>query len=136
LDERDCSVAAPRRVEAGRAGVAGRLSAVRERVRSVRGGAVAWRIGITLIGLAIIVVGVFLLPLPGPGWLIIFAGLGLLGTEYAWASRVLQRARRLLGRWTRWAAAQGVWVRVAVGLIGLVILAAALAGSWYLYTVV
>lgn len=77
-----------------------------------------------------------LLPLPGPGWLIIFAGLGLLATEYGWASRLLGRARRFVSRWTRWAAGQGVWVRVAVRLLGLLALVAALAGSWYLYRAV
>jgi len=68
-----------------------------------------WRIGITLVGLATIVVGVLLLPLPGPGWLIIFAGLGLLATEYAWASRLLGRARRLVAEWTRWWPGKGTW---------------------------
>ncbi len=93
----------------------------------------AWRVGITVIGLAVIVVGVILLPLPGPGWLVMFAGLGLLATEYGWASRLLGRARRLAGRWTAWAARQGVGTRVGLGLLGLLILAAALAGSWYIY---
>jgi len=96
---------------------------------------VAWRIGITLIGLAILVVGVILLPLPGPGWLIIFAGLGLLATEYAWASRLLARARRLVAEWTQWTARQGIWIRVTVGLLVLATAATALAGSWYVYTV-
>jgi len=89
---------------------------------------------ITLLGLAIIAVGVVLLPLPGPGWLIIFGGLGLLATEYAWASRLLGRARGFVGGWTEWTSRQGIWVRVAVGLLGLVFLAGAVFGSWYLYT--
>jgi uncharacterized protein (TIGR02611 family) len=101
----------------------------------VPGGTFIWRIGITLIGLATIVVGVLLLPLPGPGWLIIFAGLGLLATEYAWASRLLGRARRLVAERTRWWAGQGDLVRVAIALLGLVILAAALLGSWFLYAI-
>jgi len=126
---------ARRPVEAPRPGLAGRLSGVRDRVRSVPGGTFIWRIGITLIGLATIVVGVLLLPLPGPGWLIIFAGLGLLATEYAWASRLLGRARRRVAEWTRWWARQGDLVRVAIALLGLVILAAALLGSWFLYAI-
>ena len=33
--------------------------------------------------------GSILVPLPGPGWLIVFAGLAILATEYVWAQRLL-----------------------------------------------
>lgn len=42
------------------------------------------------------VVGLLLVPLPGPGWAIVFAGVALLGTEFAWAERLLQAVRRRL----------------------------------------
>lgn len=122
--------------ERQRTGVMGRAGAFRARVRSVPGGAIAWRVVVTVIGLATIAAGVVLLPLPGPGWLIIFAGLGLLATEYDWASRLLGRARQFVSRWTQWTARQGIWTRVAVGLLGLLCLAGALIGSWYLYTLI
>ena len=32
--------------------------------------------------------------LPGPGWLLIFVGLGILSTEYMWARRLLDTAKR------------------------------------------
>jgi uncharacterized protein (TIGR02611 family) len=38
--------------------------------------------------------GVVLLVLPGPGWLLIFAGLAILSTEYVWARRLLMTAKR------------------------------------------
>lgn len=120
--------------EAQRPGMAGRTRALRATVCSVPGGAVVWRVGITVIGLAIIAGGVLLLPLPGPGWLIIFGGLGLLATEYEWAARLLRSARTFVGRWTQWTARQGLSVRIVVGLLGLLFLAGALFGSWYLYT--
>jgi uncharacterized protein (TIGR02611 family) len=116
--------------------VGGRLSGVRARVRALPGGALAWRIGVTVVGVAVIVVGIILLPLPGPGWLIIFAGMGLLATEYAWAARLLARARDLVGRWTRWALNQTLWVRGLIGLGGLVLIAGVLAGSWFMYDLV
>jgi uncharacterized protein (TIGR02611 family) len=117
-------------------GLVRRLGGVRERVRALPGGAVAWRIGISVFGLAVVVVGVLLLPLPGPGWLIIFAGLGMLATEYDWAARLLRRARWLVAGWTQWAARQEVWVRIVFGLLATLILAVAVLGSWYLYTIV
>ena len=34
-----------------------------------------------------------MLVLPGPGWLLIFVGLSILGTEYVWAQRMLRVAK-------------------------------------------
>jgi uncharacterized protein (TIGR02611 family) len=116
--------------------LSGLLSGIRARARALPGGTAAWRVAVTLAGVAIVAVGIVLLPLPGPGWLIIFAGLGLLATEYAWASRLLTRARRFLSDWTRWAASRGPWARVGVGALGLLVLAGFVAGSWYLYELV
>jgi uncharacterized protein (TIGR02611 family) len=54
----------------------------------------AYRVLIAVIGAAIVIGGLILVPLPGPGWLIVFLGVALLGTEFRWAKR--------LGRWARW----------------------------------
>jgi uncharacterized protein (TIGR02611 family) len=51
------------------------------------------RIGITIAGFAVMIAGVVLLVLPGPGWLLIFAGLAILSTEYLWARRLLSTAK-------------------------------------------
>jgi len=40
-----------------------------------------------------VVVGVALLVLPGPGWVVIFLGLAVLATEYVWAQRLLNKAK-------------------------------------------
>lgn len=42
---------------------------------------------VLILGVTIIVVGIILLPLPGPGWVIIFLGLAVLGTEFVFAQR-------------------------------------------------
>jgi uncharacterized protein (TIGR02611 family) len=44
----------------------------------------------------IIIIGVILLPLPGPGWVVIAAGFALLAKDVAWADRVVQRIRQRL----------------------------------------
>lgn len=119
-----------------RPGVGARLGRMRARVRALPGGAIAWRIGITVVGVAVIVVGIILLPLPGPGWLIIFAGLGLLASEYAWAARLLTRARELVNGWTQWALRQPPWARALIALGGVVFILAVLAGSWFLYDLI
>jgi uncharacterized protein (TIGR02611 family) len=51
------------------------------------------RIAVTVAGGIVILVGIALLVLPGPGWLLIFAGLAILSTEYVWARRLLEKAR-------------------------------------------
>lgn len=52
------------------------------------------RVGVTIAGFAVLLAGVALLVLPGPGWLLIFLGLGILSTEYVWAQRMLNTAKR------------------------------------------
>jgi len=51
------------------------------------------RVGITIAGFALLIVGAIMLVTPGPGWAAIFAGLALLSLEYAWAERLLRKAR-------------------------------------------
>ena len=56
----------------------------------------ARRIVIAVVGFTIVAIGIALLVLPGPGLLVILLGLALLGTEFVWAKRWLQRLRNLL----------------------------------------
>lgn len=56
------------------------------------------RIAVTITGSLLLIVGVALLPLPGPGLLVILAGLGILSLEYGWARRLI---RRLPGKWRK-----------------------------------
>ena len=60
--------------------------------------------------------GLVTIPLPGPGWLTVIAGLFLLATEFTWAERLLDFTRRHVRAWTEWLGRQRVWVRVAVAL--------------------
>jgi hypothetical protein len=42
----------------------------------------------------VLLIGIAGLALPIlPGWLLIFAGLAILGTEYVWAQRLLRKAK-------------------------------------------
>lgn len=52
-----------------------------------------WRIGVGLIGGLITLLGFVTLIGPGPGWLILFVGLGVLASEFAWAERALLKAK-------------------------------------------
>jgi uncharacterized protein (TIGR02611 family) len=65
----------------------------------------AYRTVVALLGTLVILVGIVLIPLPGPGWLIVFLGLAVLGTEFASARRVGAFLKRIVTRvWTWWRA--------------------------------
>jgi uncharacterized protein (TIGR02611 family) len=51
------------------------------------------RVGVTIAGFAVLIAGIAMLVLPGPGWVAIFLGLGILSTEYVWAQRLLAKAK-------------------------------------------
>ena len=61
-----------------------------------------YRIGIAVIGTLLVLGGLVLVPLPGPGWLVVFAGLALLGTEFVWAHRFSGWLKRQLARFWAW----------------------------------
>ncbi|MEU2263342.1 TIGR02611 family protein [Streptomyces sp. NPDC019645] len=54
----------------------------------------SWQVGVFIVGLAVVVAGVIMLPLPGPGWLVIFAGMAIWATEFVWAQLVLHWTKR------------------------------------------
>jgi len=53
------------------------------------------RVIVSVIGATILLIGVALLILPGPAFIVIPVGLAILATEYAWARRWLRKARRM-----------------------------------------
>lgn len=56
------------------------------------------RLVVFVVGVSVVVVGLILVPLPGPGWAIVFAGFAILATEFTWAEVVLTKAKRQLAR--------------------------------------
>jgi predicted transcriptional regulator YdeE len=55
------------------------------------------RIAVTVAGFAVLIAGIAMLALPGPGWAAIFLGLAILSTEYVWAQRLLKAAKKKFG---------------------------------------
>lgn len=52
------------------------------------------RMAISVVGGALVLAGLAMLVLPGPGILVVAAGFAVLGTEYAWAAAALERTKR------------------------------------------
>src|SRR3954451_10893375 len=74
------------------------------------------KIVIAIAGGVIVAGGLVLVPLPGPGWLIVLAGLGVWAIEFHWARRLLRYTRAQLNRWWRWVNQQSIWVKLLIGL--------------------
>ncbi|MCF6735083.1 TIGR02611 family protein [Blastococcus sp. KM273129] len=76
----------------------------------------SYRVGVGIVGGLVVALGLITIPLPGPGWLTVIAGLFILATEFTWAERLLAFTKRHVARWTAWVGAQRVWVRLLIGL--------------------
>lgn len=50
--------------------------------------------GVTILGFLLLIAGVIMLVIPGPGLVVIILGLVVLSWEYEWAKHHLRRARR------------------------------------------
>ena len=56
------------------------------------------RIVVTVVGGTVLALGIALVVLPGPAFIVIPAGLAILAIEFAWARRWLRSARAILPR--------------------------------------
>lgn len=82
------------------------------------------RVAVAFIGGLVLIIGIIAIPYPGPGWLIVFAGLAILATEFDWAQNLLDRARSKYDAWGEWLKHQHLTVRIAVlAGTGLVVIA-------------
>lgn len=62
-------------------------------MKKTKAGHFLWRVIIGVAGGSVTVVGAIALVGPGPGLLIVLAGLGILASEFAWAARVMVHTR-------------------------------------------
>lgn len=82
------------------------------------------RIVVAVAGGAVLVVGLITIPYPGPGWLIVFAGLGILSTEFQWAKRLLSYARGKYDGWQDWIKKQPFIIKACFWVLTFVIVIA------------
>lgn len=92
-------------------------------VRAVR------RAAVTVVGVTVLVAGLLMLVLPGPGLLAVAAGLALLATEYEWASRHVARVRRRANHVSQVAGASARNTTFSV-IFGIGLLAAGAGSLW------
>lgn len=86
---------APAELDASRGTIPLEQAGVRARLRRTPGGALLLRVAAFLLGLLFILLGFLLLALPGPLTIPpILVGLYIWSTEFAWADRLLERAKK------------------------------------------
>ncbi|AKU18956.1 hypothetical protein VV02_15000 [Luteipulveratus mongoliensis] len=102
----------------------------RRKIKSNPTTRVIYRVVVALVGLAIVAVGIAAIPLPGPGWLIVFLGLGVWASEFDWAARLLEWVKGKVSAWTKWLGHQAWWVK---GLVGIGTLLLLLAIVWAMF---
>ncbi|MEJ3750090.1 TIGR02611 family protein [Actinomycetes bacterium KLBMP 9797] len=101
-----------------------RIHTTLEIIRANPTGRIALKVFIAVAGLLVVALGVLLIPLPGPGWLIVIGGLAIWAVEFSWARKLLTFTRRNVRAWTHWVTRQSLPVRFLLGAVGLVFVGA------------
>ncbi len=88
----------------------------RARIKSRPASRRLYRLAVFGVGLVIVLVGLALVPLPGPGWAIVFLGIAIWASEFEKAQQLLEWGKGVLSRWNTWVLAQAWYVKVGVAL--------------------
>jgi uncharacterized protein (TIGR02611 family) len=98
----------------------------RDRLRERRRAEFVYRIVVGVVGLIVLGAGILAIPYPGPGWAIVFIGLGILATEFTWARRLLAYARERYDKVMDWFHRQHAIVQILGGIVTALIVFATL----------
>lgn len=63
------------------------------------------------VGFPVVAVGIVAIPYPGPGWAIVFVGLAILASEFAWARKFLKYVRTRYDAVMAWFARRSLWMQ-------------------------
>lgn len=86
-----------------------------------------YRVVVAVIGLVVVIAGAIMIPFVGPGWLVVFIGVAIWGSEFDWAARLLVFGREKLSQWNEWLKTQPLWVS---GVFGLLTCACVVGALW------
>jgi uncharacterized protein (TIGR02611 family) len=87
---------------------------------------ILFRLGRMTLGFVVLILGIVAIPLPGPGWLIVGLGLGILAQDFVWAERTLNIVRKRLPQDADGKIPAKTWV-----MIGVVTACTAGASIWW-----
>ncbi len=114
-----------------RDGLKARGRAFREHVAQRPTLELGYRIVVGVVGGLVLLVGIVTIPYPGPGWALVFAGFGILATEFVWAHHTLNWVRGKYRIVMDWYTSRGWFIKVlgAVGTFALVLVTLWLLGT-------
>ena len=106
------------------------IERVRERRERHRERSRVVRAAVVLAGFVVVLVGVALIPLPGPGLLVVAVGLAVLALEFAWAERLLERTVNRMEQATETVKRASRAQQILLGLLVALTAAAALSAAY------
>ena len=106
------------------------LDGVKERRERHRERSKVIRAGVLLAGFVVVLAGVAMLGLPGPGLLVIAVGLALLALEFVWAERILERTVDQMSKATDTVKRASRTQRLILVVLGALVLAAAITAAY------
>ena len=93
-----------------------------------------YRVAFMVLAFAVLLGGIALIPLPGPGWAIVFVGLGMLALEFKWAENLMEKVLdRLEG--AKEAAENATPLQKAIGVVATVLGIAACVAAAILWDI-
>jgi uncharacterized protein (TIGR02611 family) len=106
------------------------LDGVKERRERHRERSKVVRAAVALAGFVVVLAGLAMIPLPGPGLLVTAAGLAILALEFVWAERVLERTVDQMNKATDSVKRASRLQQVILVLLGVLVIAAALTAAY------
>jgi|SRR5262245_59927925 len=88
------------------------------------------RIGAAIGGFLVVLVGIIMIPLPGPGLLVVAVGLAILALEFAWAEQLLEKTVDRLSEASEKVRRASRLEQALVVLLGAVVVAGALSAAY------
>lgn len=97
-----------------------------------------YRVAVGVVGGLVLVLGLVLVPYPGPGWAVVIGGLAILATEFTWAHRAKMFVKDRYDAWAAWLRGRSTPVQVVFVLLTAAIVLGtlwvlgtlALVGGW------
>lgn len=81
------------------------------------------KFAIAIVGFIVVFAGLVMVPYPGPGWLVVFAGLAILATEFSFAHNILKFGKEKYQIWQDWVSGQGILAQIIIWtLTGIIII--------------
>lgn len=72
---------------------------------------------IGFVGWAVLLLGIVMIPYPGPGWAVVFIGLSILASEFEWAMQLHGTLREKYDAWSDWLKVQPLYIKALFWLL-------------------